>query len=102
LDDATKQQLQHGRDLMELLKQPLGRPLSMAEQVITLCTVNAHVMSGLPVNRVKDFQMKLLEHIESEHTEIVREINTTRTLSEELASQIAAVARQFMESYNGR
>jgi F-type H+-transporting ATPase subunit alpha len=102
LDDATKQQLQHGRDLMELLKQPLGRPLSMAEQVITLCTVNAHVMSGLPVNRVKDFQMKLLEHIESEHTEIVREINTTRTLSEELASQIAAVARHFMESYNGR
>jgi F-type H+-transporting ATPase subunit alpha len=87
---------------MELLKQPLGRPLSMAEQVITLCVVNAHVMSGLPVNRVKDFQMKLLEHISVEHQEIVREINTTKKLSDELAAQTASVAKQFMESYLGK
>ena len=37
LDDATKAQLQHGKALMELLKQPLSHPLSMHEQVLTLC-----------------------------------------------------------------
>ena len=40
LDEMTKEQLAYGKRLMELLKQPLGRPLSMAEQVITLCTGN--------------------------------------------------------------
>ena len=36
LDDDTKEQLQYGKGLMELLKQPLCQPLDMAEQVITL------------------------------------------------------------------
>jgi F-type H+-transporting ATPase subunit alpha len=102
LDDATKEQLQHGRDLMELLKQPLGRPLSMAEQVITLCVVNSHVMSGLPVNKVKDFQMKLIDYIENEHSEIIRELVTTKALSEELAAQTKAAADKFMEIYLGK
>ena len=49
LDENTKKQLAHGRALMELLKQPLGRPFTMAEQVITLVAANAHVFSDLPV-----------------------------------------------------
>jgi F-type H+-transporting ATPase subunit alpha len=99
LDDATKEQLQHGRDLMELLKQPLGRPLSMPEQVITLCVVNAHAMSDIPINKIKDFQMKFLEYMEIEHVEIIRELATTKTLSAELTSQITACAGQFKTEY---
>ncbi len=56
--NATKEQLQHGQCLMELLKQPLCRPLSMAEQVITLCAANGRVMLDVPVDQVKDFQME--------------------------------------------
>ena len=44
LDEATKEQLAYGKRLMELLKQPLGRPLSLHEQVITLCTATHKVM----------------------------------------------------------
>ena len=43
LDDATKAQLQHGKALMELLKQPLSHPLSMHEQVLTLCLSLIHI-----------------------------------------------------------
>ena len=52
LDENTKKQLAHGRALMELLKQPLGRPFTMAEQVITLVAANAHVFSDLPVEKI--------------------------------------------------
>ena len=52
LDESTKKQLAHGKALMELLKQPLGHPMSMAEQVITLVAANAHVFSDLEAAQV--------------------------------------------------
>ena len=51
LDDATKAQLQHGKALMELLKQPLSHPLSMHEQVLTLCMATDGVFDKIPTRR---------------------------------------------------
>ena len=99
LDSATKEQLQHGRVLMELLKQPLGRPLSMAEQVITLCAANSKVMLDLPVDHVKDFQMKLLAFMAESHSEIIRQLESAKTLDEELEAQIVAAAGEFKKQY---
>ena len=57
LDENTKKQLEYGNGLMEILKQPLGRPLSMAEQVITLCAANNKLFMGIPKAGIKKFQM---------------------------------------------
>ena len=99
LDNITKTQLAHGKVLMELLKQPLCRPLSLQEQVITLCTANAKVMIDIPVKQVKDFQEKMLAFIEEKHPEIGRQIETVKTLDEELTAQILAAARECKEQY---
>ena len=80
LDNATKEQLQHGHVLMELLKQPLCRPLSMAEQVMTLCAANGRVMLDVPVDHVKDFQMQFLSYMKEQHSDIVRQLETTKAL----------------------
>ena len=56
LDDATKAQLQHGKALMELLKQPLSHPLSMHEQVLTLCMATDGVFDKIPTKQVKQYQ----------------------------------------------
>lgn len=95
LDNATKEQLQHGRVLMELLKQPLGRPLSMPEQVITLCVANAKLMTDVPINKVKSFQMGLLEFIRLSHGDIVERIADTKDLSEELVQDILRAAEEY-------
>ncbi|MCM1465823.1 MAG: F0F1 ATP synthase subunit alpha, partial [Bacteroidales bacterium] len=97
LDNATKEQLKHGRVLMELLKQPLGRPLSMPEQVITLCVANAKLMTDIPINEVKSFQMGLLEFIRLSHGEIVEQIAQTKDLSEELLQDILKAAEEYKE-----
>ena len=99
LDNTTRQQLAHGKVLMELLKQPLCRPLSLHEQVITLCVANAGVMIDIPVKRVKDFQMKMLEYIDSVHPEIGKQIETKKTLEEEMAAKIVKAAEEFREQY---
>ena len=99
LDNATKEQLQHGHALMELLKQPLCRPLSTAEQVITLCAANGKVMLPLPLKNVKDFQMKLLEHIRTDRPEIITQIENGGKLDDELNKAIVEAAKSFRDEY---
>ena len=99
LDSATKEQLAHGRALMELLKQPLEHPLSMAEQVITLCAANGRMFIDLPAEQVKDFQMKLLEYMKTEHPELIRVIEMNKTLDPELNGQILDAVKEFKNTY---
>jgi F-type H+-transporting ATPase subunit alpha len=99
LDAATKEQLQHGHVLMELLKQPLCRPLSTAEQVVTLCTANAKVMLNVPLNKIKDFQMKFIENMKLEHSDIMRRIDSGAALDESLNEAIVDAATKFRDEY---
>ena len=70
LDDTTQEQLAYGKGLMEVLKQPLYRPLSMAEQVITLVVATAKGFIDIPLTEVKRYQMALLDYVRENHSEI--------------------------------
>ena len=98
LDDATKKQLEYGGGLMELLKQPLGKPMSLADKVITLCAARHKVMLGIPTAKVKGFQMDMLSYFASAHPEIAREIEETKDLSKELSQKIVEIAEEFKKS----
>ena len=98
LDETTKEQLAYGKRLMELLRQPLGRPLSMQEQVITLCAATHRVMLDVAVERIKEFQMSMLEWFANHHPEVGKELEEKKALSDELAGQITAAAKEFKEA----
>ena len=98
LDDAAKEQLEYGSGLMELLKQPLGKPMSLADKVITLCAARHKVMLGIPTAKVKGFQMDMLSYFASVHPEIAREIEETKDLSKELSQKIVEIAEEFKKS----
>lgn len=95
LDDATKAQLQHGKALMELLKQPLSHPLSMHEQVVTLCMATDGVFDKIPTRQVKQYQKDILDFMDLKHPEIGKEIEQTKALSDELRQKIKDAAAEF-------
>lgn len=95
LDDATKAQLQHGKALMELLKQPLSHPLSMHEQVLTLCMATDGVFDNIPTRQVKQYQKDILDFMDLKHPEIGKEIEQTKALSDELRQKIKDAAAEF-------
>ena len=95
LDDATKAQLQHGKALMELLKQPLSHPLSMHEQVLTLCMATDGVFDKIPTRQVKQYQKDILDFMDLKHPEIGKEIEQTKALSDELRQKIKDAAAKF-------
>lgn len=95
LDDATKAQMQHGKALMELLKQPLSHPLSMHEQVLTLCMATDGVFDKIPTRQVKQYQKDILDFMDLKHPEIGKEIEQTKALSDELRQKIKDAAAEF-------
>ena len=95
LDESTREQLTYGKGLMEILKQPLYRPLSMAEQVITLVTATAKCLLDVPLADIKEFQMGLLAEIRENHSEIITELEQGKVLTDELREAILTAAAEY-------
>ena len=97
LDDATKAQLAHGRAIMELLKQPLCHPLSLHEQVITLCLANNGIFDIVMPKEVKKYQKDILSYLDLKHPEIGKEIEEKKDLSDELIAKIIEAAKEYTD-----
>ena len=95
LDKATKDLLDFGDRLMELLKQPLGQPLKMHEQVILLLAAGKKQMQDVPLSEIKPFSKSLLRYMEDEHKELIDEINDKKVLSPELEEKLINAFKEF-------
>ena len=95
LDKATKDLLDFGDRLMELLKQPLGQPLKMHEQVILLLAAGKKQMQDVPLSEIKPFSKRLLRYMEDEHKELIDEINEKKALSPELEEKLINAFKAF-------
>ena len=98
LDDATREQLKYGSVLTELLKQPLGHPLSMHEQVITLCAATHKLMMDVETSKVKEFQKEMLAFFDREYPQIGEALEKKKVLDDELTEQIIDAVKKFKES----
>lgn len=95
LDKTTKDLLDHGDRIVELLKQPLSKPLALHEQVILLVVANNRLMLDVPVKEIKTFRRDLLDFIRAKYSNIIEEIDTKKELNEELIGQIVNAAKEF-------
>ena len=81
LDPATQQALDHGRRLLELLKQPLYHPMPVSRQAILLYVATSGLVDDVPLEHVRPFVLGFAGEIEAEHPDVVAEIESTGTLS---------------------
>ena len=95
LDESTKTQLTQGAILMELLKQPLGRPLSLGEQVVTLVLALHKEFLDVDKKEVKSLQNRILQYFEEKEPEILRNIEISGMLADDLVEQIISVYHDF-------
>ena len=95
LDESTKTQLTQGAILMELLKQPLGRPLSLGEQVVTLVLALHKEFLDVDKKEVKSLQNRVLQYFEEKEPDILRNIEISGILADDLVEQIISVYHDF-------
>ncbi len=99
LDESTKKQLKYGQGLMQILRQPTGKPYPLHSMVIILVTATAQLLMELDIRQIRPFIDDLLKHFESMHAGICNEIDKSGKLSDELKEEIKAAAGEFLNTW---
>lgn len=98
LDINTQNQIKYGKGLMELLKQPLSHPMSMAHQVITLVVATEKLFLMVPVEKVKKAQMAMLNYFDNNALDVIKSLEEGKVLTDEIRDEIIATAKKFFEN----
>lgn len=100
LDDETKASLAYGEGLMQLLKQPLGNPMSLSQQVVTLVAAIEKRFVGVATVDIKKYQGAMLDYFAENKSDIMSEIESLKVLDDSLREQILNAVDEFSASYN--
>jgi F-type H+-transporting ATPase subunit alpha len=95
LDEATKNMLDYGRSLVEMLKQPLYNPMPLHKQVILLCAASNKLMVDVPAKDMEAFKNGVVEYIASTYPDIVTEIDNEKKVTDELKERILAAVKEY-------
>lgn len=101
LDDATKSQIDRGRRLTELLKQPQYQPASIWEQVVSIYTVTNGLFDEVAPAQIKDAQTSLLSRLWLEYKEEMRELNKGDRPIEAQIKLIEKIAKAVSKGFEG-
>lgn len=99
LDEATKQQIERGQRLTELLKQPQYQPLSVWEQVASVYAVNEGAFDTVVTAKIKDAQEALLTRLRTDHKKEMEELNKGDKMSDATAKLIKTVAEKTAKGF---
>ena len=100
LDDETKASLAYGEGLMQLLRQPLGNPMSLSQQVVTLVAAIEKRFVGVATDDIKEYQGAMLDYFAENKSDIMSEIESLKVLDNSLREQILNAVDEFSASYN--
>ncbi len=95
LDDATRRQLERGKRVVELLKQPQYQPLQVWELAVTLYTVNNGYLDDVDVAQVLSFEKALKDQLNAKHAALIQRVEDTKELSKDDESELAAAIQEF-------
>ena len=95
LDDATRRQLERGKRVVELLKQPQYQPQQVWELAVTLYTVNNGYLDDVEVGQVLAFEKSLKDQLKAKHAALVQRIEDTKELSKDDEAELSAAIQDF-------
>ena len=99
LDAATQAKLNRGRRTIEVLKQPLHKPLPVEKQVVILYALTHGFLDSVPVDQILDFEAALYDYFDGHHEDIFETIRTTKDLPEESVLNEAIQAFKDQSEY---
>ena len=88
LDESTKNTLNHGTHLIELLKQPLYQPMPLHKQIVLLYAASHKMLNDIPIKELRRETEDMVAYFERKHPEILKEIDEKKVLTDELAKEI--------------
>lgn len=100
LDAATQRQLDRGRVMVELLKQPQFQPFNINDQIISIFAGTQGFLDEVPLDKVAEFEKGMLQHVNDHYPELVTELDETGALGDELTEKLKKVLGEFKDRFS--
>jgi F-type H+-transporting ATPase subunit alpha len=101
LDKATQSQLNRGRRLVEILKQPQYQPLPVEKQVVIIFAATKGYLDSIDVEQVRRYEEELYRFLERNHPEVLTQIAEKKILDDQLRAAIEGALEQFGRQFMG-
>src|ERR1700751_4109562 len=95
LDTATRARLDRGQRIVELFKQKQYNPISVEEQVAVMWAMQNGYLDAVPVERVKEYQLKLQDYLQTRKASLLQTIREKKEIDNDLETQMKAVLDEF-------
>jgi F-type H+-transporting ATPase subunit alpha len=102
LDPATQKQLNRGRRLVEILKQPQYRPLAVEKQVAIIYAATNGYLDDVAVERLRDYEEGLYQYLETRHTGVLAAIAEKKVLDDDVKTSLNAALTEFGLTFSAK
>ncbi len=102
LDAATQSRLDRGYRMVELLKQPQYRPMTVLDQVLSIFAGTRGFLDDVPINEVSVWEKAMLEYIHDQRGDILHHLEEQNDLNDEMVEKISAALKEFKAEYAKR
>ena len=99
LDADTKQKLDQGERIKEVLKQDQYQPMPVEDQIIMIYTVTRKYLLDVPVKRVQEFEKGFLEFVKTQYADIPESIRETKVMSDECEARLVEAIEAFKKNF---
>ncbi len=100
LDDATREQLDHGERVTELMKQKQYQPMSISEQAAVIYASNEGFLSDVPVEKIGSFEEAYLRYLHDEQSDLMKEIDDTANYNDDIAGRLKLAVETFKQNHS--
>ena len=99
LDADTKQKLDQGERIKEVLKQPQYQPMPVEEQVMIIYAVTKKYLLDVPVKRIQEFEKGFFEFVNTKYADVPESIRETKQMSEEVEARLIKAIEEFKAQF---
>jgi F-type H+-transporting ATPase subunit alpha len=99
LDARTVSQLERGKRIVEVFKQPQYNPIDIQLQVAILWAVQNGAMDDVAADRIREFQVKLADFLGTRKTELLNQIAREKALTDEMTTALKAAVTEFKSTW---
>jgi F-type H+-transporting ATPase subunit alpha len=99
LDKASQAQLDRGARIVEILKQPQYTPFPVEDQIMSIWAATNGYLDDVPIDKCREFEAQLLEHLRSRHSGIGEKIRDTGKLEDDTIEELKEAVESFKDSF---
>lgn len=95
LDPSTRARINHGRHLVELLKQAQYQPMSTTDQILLLFANKLNLLDDIPLERIREYEKSLLSEMNLVHADIIEQIDNEKKIDDKLSDRLTEIITNF-------